>query len=113
MLFSDALVIGGMVSHREIEARSLIGCYLFNPPGENERLIAQAGFRLTKVIDTTESAARIGKRWHDAREKRRAMLLEVEKEANFEGVQRFLACVYTLTSERRSLRYVYVAQKPV
>ena len=44
MLFSDALVVGGMVSHEEIATRSSIGFYVYSPPGENERLIARAGF---------------------------------------------------------------------
>src|SRR5438477_5978385 len=34
MLFSDALVLGGMVSHDEIAIRSSIGYYLFSPCGE-------------------------------------------------------------------------------
>src|SRR5262249_1926138 len=38
-LFSDALVIGGLVSPEEIATRSSIGMYFFSPPGENERLI--------------------------------------------------------------------------
>ena len=44
MLFSDALVVGGMISHEEIATRSSIGFYVYSPPGENERLIARAGF---------------------------------------------------------------------
>src|ERR1700730_16893128 len=36
MIFSDALVVGGMLSNQEIATRSLIGYYLFVPPGENE-----------------------------------------------------------------------------
>jgi ubiquinone/menaquinone biosynthesis C-methylase UbiE len=59
MLFSDALVVGGMLSHEEIATRSSIGFYVYSPPGENERLIEQAGFRQTRATDTTESAARI------------------------------------------------------
>ena len=43
-LFSDALVIGGMISHEEVAARSAIGYYLFSPPGENERLLRGRGF---------------------------------------------------------------------
>src|SRR6185312_12734087 len=43
LLFSDALIIGGLISHEEIAARSSIGYYIFSPPGENERLIRQAG----------------------------------------------------------------------
>ena len=30
----------------------------------------------------------------------------------FDGLQQFLACVYTLCSERRLLRYLYTAEKP-
>jgi hypothetical protein len=49
MLFSDALVVGGVLSHEEIATRSSIGFYVCSPPGENERLIEQAGFRLIRV----------------------------------------------------------------
>lgn len=111
MLFSDALVVGGMVSHEEIATRSSIGFYVYSPPGENERLIEGAGFRQIVVTDTTESAARIAKRWRHAREKRKEALTAAEGESNFEGLQRFLSCVHSLTSERRLLRYLYCAMK--
>jgi SAM-dependent methyltransferase len=112
LLFSDALVIGGIVSREEILTRSSIGYYVFSPPGENERLIAQAGFRLVEVLDRTENAAHIAGRWYEARRKRQDALSSAEGELNFEGVQKFLACVHTLTSERRLLRHVYLATKP-
>jgi SAM-dependent methyltransferase len=111
MLFSDALVVGGMLSHQEIATRSSIGFYVYSPPGENERLIARAGFIDIRVTDTTESAARIARRWHDAREKRRQELVAAEGNTNFEGLQRFLSCVQLLTSEKRLLRYLYAATK--
>jgi SAM-dependent methyltransferase len=111
MLFSDALVVGGMVSHEEIATRSSIGFYVYSPPGENERLIAQAGFSDIRITDTTESAARIAQRWHDAREKRKQELIAAQGSANFEGLQRFLSCVQLLTSEKRLLRYLYTARK--
>jgi ubiquinone/menaquinone biosynthesis C-methylase UbiE len=111
MLFSDALVIGGMVSAEEIAIRSSIGFYFYSPPGENERLLKQAGFSQVKTTDTTENAARIAKKWHDAREKRKEQLIAAEGSPNFEGLQRFLSCVHTLTSERRLLRYLYSARK--
>ena len=57
MLFSDALIIGGIISQDEIATRSSIGYYLFSPAGENERLILQAGFTDLKVEDTTDQAA--------------------------------------------------------
>jgi SAM-dependent methyltransferase len=111
MLFSDALVIGGVISHQEIATRSSIGYYLFSPPGENERLIVRAGFVNLKVLDTTEHAARIAARWHQAREKYKDRLVASEGEATWAGLQRFLSCVQTLTEERRLLRLLYQAQK--
>lgn len=111
MLFSDALVVGGMLSHEEIATRSSIGFYVYSPPGENERLMEEVGFRQIRVTDTTGNAARIAKRWHDAREKRKDELIAAEGAINFEGLQRFLSCVHILTAERRLLRYLYFASK--
>jgi ubiquinone/menaquinone biosynthesis C-methylase UbiE len=112
MLFSDALVVGGLISQQEIAARSSIGLYIFSPPGENERIIREVGFRLENASNTSEQAAAIAQRWRDARDKRKAALLAIESAANFEGLQQFLFTVHTLTSERRLLRLVYVAEKP-
>ena len=111
LLFSDALIIGGLLSHEEIATRSSIGMYFFSPPGENERLIKQSGLKQIEARDTTDSAALLSKRWHDAREKRKAALVLSEGEANFAGVQQFLECVHTLTAERRLLRLLYTAIK--
>ena len=110
-LFSDALVIGGIVSHQEVATRSSIGHYLFSPPGENERLLKQAGFRVLQVEDTTNSASAISKRWSEARLKRSEALVAIEGQKNFDGLQQFLSNVHTLTSERRLLRLLYLAEK--
>lgn len=112
LLFSDALIIGGVVSHHEIATRSSIGYYLFTPPGYNEKLIGEAGFRLLNVSDTTHKAAAIAGRWLNARDQHREALIALEGKPTFEGVQRFLSCVHALCSERRLLRYLYTAQKP-
>jgi SAM-dependent methyltransferase len=111
LLFSDALIIGGLLSHEEIATRSSIGMYFFSPPGENERLIKQSELKQIEARDTTDSTALLSKRWHDAREKRKAALVASEGEANFAGVQRFLECVHTLAAERRLLRFLYTAIK--
>lgn len=112
LLFSDALVIDGLISYEEIAARSSIGYYIFGPRGFNERLIQAAGFDLTSVTDTTENAVCIAERWREARHRQRDKLLSLEGEVNFEGLQRFLSGVHTLTLERRLLRFVYLAAKP-
>lgn len=111
MLFTDALVVTGMIAHEEIAARASIGRYLFVPPGENERLIDHAGFTLLSAEDVTQAEAEIAGRWRAARERHRDALVSREGEANFEGLQRFLDCVQRLAAERRLSRYAYLAEK--
>ena len=110
-VFSDALVIGGVVSNEEIATRSSVGMYFFSPPGVNEQLIEESGLELIEARDTTENSALLSRRWHDAREKRKDAVISCEGEENFLGVQRFLKCVHTLTSERRLLRFLYTCAK--
>jgi len=111
LLFSDALVIGGVISHQEITVRSSIGYFLFSPPGENERLLEEVGFSVADVKDTTANASLISQRWQNARQQRADTLIGIEGKENFEGLQRFLSMVNTLTSERRLLRVLYLANK--
>ena len=106
------MIVTGLLTHEEIAARSSIGFYIFSPPGENERIIREAGFRLESASDTSEHAALVAQRWRDAREKRKEALLTIESPANYEGLQQFLSTVQALTGERRLLRYIYVAEKP-
>ena len=111
MLFTDAMIVTGLVSQEELATRSSIGFYLFLPPGVNERLIAAAGFTLLATEDVTDEARVIAGRWHAAREHHHDELVSREGEANFEGLQRFLTCVHTLSAERRLSRYCYLAEK--
>ena len=111
VLFTDAMVITGPVSCEELAIRSSIGFYLFVPPGENERLLREAGFELMSVEDLTGSAAELSQRWCDAREQHREALIMREGDENFQGLQRFLRCVHTLSTERRLSRYSYLARK--
>ena len=113
VLFTDALVLTGIMSHDEIATRSSIGFYLFVPPGENERLLRDAGFEVVSVEDVTANAATVAGRWHDARERQREVLVTREGQANFDGLQKFLSCVHTVSEQRRLSRFAYLAQKPV
>src|SRR5262245_36083149 len=113
ILFTDALVITGLVSHEEIAKRSSIGYYFYLPAGENERLIQTAGFEMMRAEDRTADAATVSKRWYDARAKHREQMIRIEGEQNFNGLQEFLSSVHTLSSEKRLSRYMYLAQKRV
>jgi SAM-dependent methyltransferase len=112
MLYTDAMVLTGLVTDEEIAARTSIGFYVMVPPGENERLIAAAGFTSIAAADETEGAAAIARRWRDARDAHRAELEGREGAENFEGLQRFLGCVQTLSEQRRMSRFCYLAEKP-
>jgi cyclopropane fatty-acyl-phospholipid synthase-like methyltransferase len=110
-LFTDALVVTGPVSQDELATRSSIGYYLFVPPGANEQMLEEAGFEVKTVEDVTANAAKVASRWHDARARHRAALVGREGENNFEGLQRFLRCVHTVSLEHRLSRYAYLAEK--
>jgi SAM-dependent methyltransferase len=110
-VFTDPVVISGLVTNDELALRSSIGLFVFAPAGFNETLIAQAGFRLVRQADVTANAALVSGRWHQARQAHRDELLRIEGEERFEGLQRFFDAVHRLTSERRLSRIVYVAEK--
>jgi SAM-dependent methyltransferase len=112
MLFTDAMIVTGLVTQEELATRSSIGRYVFVPPGENERLIGRAGFTLLSSEDVTAAGEVIAQRWHDAREQYRDELEAREGAENFAGLQRFLTCVHRLSLERRLSRYCYLAEKP-
>jgi len=111
LLFTDPTIVAGILSNEEIATRSSIGYMLFTPPGENERLIQEAGLTLVHALDVTDKSAILSKRWSEARARRREELLQLEGEAEFEKTQRWLSVVHTLASERRLARFAFVAQK--
>jgi SAM-dependent methyltransferase len=111
ILFTDPVVITGTVSNEELAARSSIGFFLFVPLEETKQTIDQAGFDLLRCEDATGNIELTSGRWHDSRQRHQEALIQIEGEERFEGLQRFMATVYKLTSERRLSRYVFVAQK--
>ena len=112
-VFTDPVVITGAVTNDELAMRSSVGLFLFVPPGVNEELIEDAGLRLVQVDDVTENAALISRRWHEARQRYKEPLIELEGEERFEGLQQFFAAVHRLTSERRLSRIMYLVEKPL
>jgi SAM-dependent methyltransferase len=111
ILYSDALIVTGPISNEDVALRSSLGFVLFVPQGENERLIAEAGFTLLAVEDLTSSTAVIAQRRSQARERHRSKLIEQEGQVEFAAHQRYLACASRLAAERRLSRFVYLAEK--
>lgn len=112
ILFTDALIISGLISHEEIACRSSIGYYFYVPPGVNEKFIEAAGFDLLRVENLTAAAVTVSRRWHEARAQHNADLVRIEGQSNFEGLQAFLWSVHTLCREERLSRFMYLARKP-
>lgn len=110
-LYTDPIVMTGALSNAEVEARSSVGFFLFTPSGVNEARLREAGFRVVLTADVTAAVARTSGRWHEARARRRSALCELEGEPRFDEVQRFLAMVHTLASERRLSRFAFVGEK--
>ena len=110
-LFTDPVVITGPVTNDELAMRSAIGLFLFVPPGVNERMIDQAGLQLVRQEDVTDNAALVAGRWHEARQRHKDDLIQVEGEVRFAGLQQFFAAVHRLTAERRLSRIAYLVEK--
>jgi cyclopropane fatty-acyl-phospholipid synthase-like methyltransferase len=112
MLYTDPVVVTGLVTKEEFATRSSTGDFAFGPPGANETLIREAGFELVQVDNVTNNEAEVSRRWHDARQRQAAELIRLEGDETFAGLQRFLATVHRLTSERRLSRFAYIGRKP-
>jgi SAM-dependent methyltransferase len=111
VLFTDPITVTGALSSEEIAIRASIGYFLFVPPGEDDRLLREAGLRPLAVEDATENMAAVAERWLAARAKRAEALREIEGDETFDGQQRFLEVTTRLARERRLSRFVYVAER--
>jgi SAM-dependent methyltransferase len=111
LLFTDPILVTGMLTDEEIAVRASLGRFLFSLPSEDERLLASAGFELRRHEDATSNVAGVAGRWLRARERHRVALVADEGEETFEGTQRFLAMAETLAVERRLSRHAFLAAR--
>ena len=112
VLFTDPIVITGALSHKEIAARSLIGYFMFVPPGEDERRIREAGLEIVRAEDVTPNVCTVAGRWLAARADREEALRELEGADSYAETQEFLTMVELLARERRLSRFVFVTRRP-
>jgi ubiquinone/menaquinone biosynthesis C-methylase UbiE len=111
LLYTDPIVVTGILASEEIATRSSIGFFLFVPDGENQRLLRAAGFELLDHDDVTGNEVETSARWIAARDKRRDDLIAIEGVKTYEGTQAFLRTVHALSSSRRLSRHLFVARK--
>lgn len=113
LVFTDPVIITGILDSDELAIRTSIGYFLFVPQGENERLLIAAGLNVLAVEDTTSDLAVVARRRCDARIDRAQALRGIEGDEAFEGRQRFFDMVARLARERRLGRFAYLAERPV
>jgi SAM-dependent methyltransferase len=112
LLYTDPVVVTGLVAKEEFAIRASTGYFEFGPPGTNERLLAESGFELLSTDDITAAEAEISHRWHAARQRHAAELISLEGDQTFAALQDFLAAVHRLTTDRRLSRFLFLSQKP-
>lgn len=111
-VFTDPVVVTGLVTNYELAVRGSLGTFVFAPHGLNEHLIDLSGLRLLMQQDVTSNAALVSERWRRAREQRASELMRNESKRQFSGLQDFFSTVHVLASERRLSRIAYLAEKP-
>ena len=78
MLYTDPVVVTGLIDKEEFAAHSSTGDFAFGPPGVNEKQIGNAGFELMQAEDVTENEVEVSRRWFDARQQRASELIKLE-----------------------------------
>lgn len=111
LVYTDPIVVSGILTNEEIAVRSSIGFFLFVPAGINEMLLKAAGFKKITSKDVTGSMAIISLKWFRAREKRKRQILKTEDKNNFYELQDFFRMVNKLAAEKRLSRIMFTAVK--
>ena len=111
LLFTDPIVVTGILTSEEIEIRASIGYFLFVPEGIDEDLLKKTGFRIIKKEDRTHNMARTARTWKDVRDKRAKDLVNAEGLESFNGQQKFFDICAKLGEEKRLSRFAYLAEK--
>jgi len=109
-LFTDAGVITGAISEEEVRLRSVHGYAQFVPPGFNERLLEQAGFRLVERHNRTASLLKNAAGRLAARSAHRTELESLEGSVAFERQQQYLETVVSLAQKGAAARVMYLAE---
>jgi SAM-dependent methyltransferase len=111
-LFTDAGVVTGSVTNDEIRERSVHGYSQFVPPGWNERLLDETGFRLVETEDRTASARHNAAGRLDALQRHREALEQLLGAAEVQRQRVYLATVVELSRRRAVSRMMYLAEAP-
>ncbi|MDE3134999.1 MAG: methyltransferase domain-containing protein [Acidobacteriota bacterium] len=111
LLFTDPMVLVGIVTSDEIAVRTWAGAACLIPQGENEHLLQLAGFELLSCEDLTESVVTVARRQAAAFEKFRDELINSMGQEICDGLISSTAMAETLADQKRLIRIAYLARK--
>lgn len=111
LLYTDPMVLVGIVTSDEIVMRSWAGVSCLIPRGGNERLLEAAGFELLSYEDLTESVIVVARRQAVAFRRFREDIISNLGEEIYDGLVRSTGMAETLASERRLIRIAYLSRK--
>lgn len=111
LLFTDPMVLAGIVSSGEVQQRTWGTPACLVPRGENERLLQLAGFEILSWDDLTEAVVVVARRQSAALEKYRAELMRLFGDEGYRGLVNYMAMAYTLADQKRLIRMAYLARK--
>ena len=111
--FTDPGILSGIATLDELSWRAgQTGIFAYSAPGQNERILKEAGFSLVHTEDSTSPMERLAGAWHAARSRHQADLEKIEGKEDFAGGQRFFENTRRLAAERRQTRIAYAAERP-
>jgi SAM-dependent methyltransferase len=111
LLFTDPMVLVGIVTSDEIAVRTWAGAACLIPRGENENLLQLAGFELLSYEDLTESVVTVARRQAAAFEKFREDLINSMGPEICEGLITSTAMAEKLADQKRLIRIAYLSRK--
>jgi cyclopropane fatty-acyl-phospholipid synthase-like methyltransferase len=110
-LLTDAAVVTGSVSSRELQQRSAFGVTYFVPSGFNELALATAGLTLVDVEDRTGSVLRNATGRLRAMAAHRLALEAAEVVEALRLQEQYLTTVVAVSERKALSRFMYVAER--
>lgn len=111
LLFTDPMVLVGLVTSDEVAVRTWAGAACLIPRGENERLLEVTGFELMSYEDLTESVVIVARRQAAAFEKFRKDIVDTLGQEAYDGLTSSTGMAQTLADQKRLIRIAYLARK--
>ena len=111
--FTDPGVITGLVTLGELSGRTGgTESFWFSAPGDNERLLHEAGLALLHTKDATDAMEGVASAAHASRSHHQPELEKIEGADSFREQQRFYETTHVLARDRRQSRFAFVAERP-